>query len=185
MHTHIVTAWCHTHTYKHCIQTCKILSLPFLEVSCMSTLCAQVLQQQWIRHLCTHYTYMQTMASSYHCLCVQVCWYWKYLAECHELWQPKCLRLGWFLPTPPSQYDCSAWKRHYVACVCQLHWSPPQVRPLLSTPSPQVSSHHVQWMIDLRLSWLLAKRFSITWSSSDCDQNVTKYIIDLNVVPTS
>ena len=63
----------------------------------------------------THYTY------------TQVCWYWKYLAECNELWQRKCLRLGWFLPTPPWPYDSTVWKRHYIACVCQLHWNPPQV----------------------------------------------------------
>ena len=58
----------------------------------------------------------------------QVCWYWKYLAESNELWQRKCLRLGWFLPIPPCTYDYTVWKRHYISCVCQLHWNPPQVR---------------------------------------------------------
>lgn len=62
------------------------------------------------------------------CRASQVCWYWKFLAECNEIWRGKCLRLNWFLPTPPppQMNDCSLWKRHYVACVCQLHWNPPQ-----------------------------------------------------------
>ena len=58
---------------------------------------------------------------------IQVCWYWKYLTEANEIWQIKCLRLGWFLPTPPTPFDHAAWKRHYLSCVTQLQWSPPQV----------------------------------------------------------
>ncbi len=71
------------------------------------------------------YTY-----NSHTLTCYQVCWYWKYLAEANEIWLVKCLRRGWFLPTPPSPFDQAAWKRHYVCCVSQLHWNPPQVNVL-------------------------------------------------------
>lgn len=68
----------------------------------------------------------------------QVCWYWKYLAEANEIWQEKCLKLGWFLPTPPPHHDCTLWKRHYIECVFQLHWNPPQVNPLFLILSLQL-----------------------------------------------
>ena len=58
---------------------------------------------------------------------VQVSWYWNYLTEENVIWKRKCLRRGWFLPEPPLLCDCKAWKRHYVDCVRQLHWKPPQV----------------------------------------------------------
>ncbi|XP_064383505.1 F-box only protein 16-like [Halichondria panicea] len=60
------------------------------------------------------------------CRAAQVCWFWKFLAESNSIWQKKCLKLGWFLPIPSLSFDYTVWKRHYIACVCQLHWNPPQ-----------------------------------------------------------
>ncbi|XP_073783884.1 epithelial cell-transforming sequence 2 oncogene-like isoform X5 [Danio rerio] len=54
------------------------------------------------------------------CAAAQVCWHWKFLAEQDCLWSPKCIRLGWFLPYSPSDYEYGAWKRHYVACAASL-----------------------------------------------------------------
>ena len=48
------------------------------------------------------------------------------------------MRRSWFIPTPPPplMHDYTLWKRHYIACVCQLHWNPPQVcHPLLLFPA--------------------------------------------------
>ena len=33
------------------------------------------------------------------------------------IWAPKCLRLGWLLPSIPSRLERGAWKEHYLMCV--------------------------------------------------------------------
>ncbi|KAK3087133.1 hypothetical protein FSP39_002130 [Pinctada imbricata] len=48
------------------------------------------------------------------CRCARVCWYWKTLSELDQLWMPKCLRYGWFLPFTPSPYEVGVWKRNYI-----------------------------------------------------------------------
>ena len=58
---------------------------------------------------------------------LQVSWHWRYVSEHNNVWKTKCLMQGWFLPSPPNQYDISVWKRHYVACIRQLYWKLPQV----------------------------------------------------------
>ena len=37
-----------------------------------------------------------------------------------DVWMPKCVRLGWFLPYTPADNEYGAWKRHYVACIHTL-----------------------------------------------------------------
>ncbi|XP_070190601.1 epithelial cell-transforming sequence 2 oncogene-like [Littorina saxatilis] len=54
------------------------------------------------------------------CRCAQVSWTWKFLLEQDDVWMPKCLRLGWFLPYTPADNEYGAWKRHYVACIHTL-----------------------------------------------------------------
>lgn len=36
------------------------------------------------------------------------------------LWAPKCIRQGWFLTYGTSDKEYGAWKKHYVACACNL-----------------------------------------------------------------
>ncbi|XP_052822266.1 F-box only protein 16 isoform X1 [Octopus bimaculoides] len=48
------------------------------------------------------------------CRCSQVCWFWNQLCEMDQLWLPKCVRFGWYLPQLPSPFECSSWKRLYV-----------------------------------------------------------------------
>ncbi|XP_002730688.2 epithelial cell-transforming sequence 2 oncogene-like [Saccoglossus kowalevskii] len=49
-----------------------------------------------------------------------VCWHWKFLTEQDELWMPKCVKFGWFLPYSPDKNEYGAWKRHYIACLQTL-----------------------------------------------------------------
>lgn len=75
------------------------------------------------------------------CRASQVSWYWHYLSQHNQLWKPKCLRHGWFLPSPPSLADPnSIWKRHYLKCVQNMFWKPPQPH-LLSQPPLSPPSH--------------------------------------------
>jgi len=37
-----------------------------------------------------------------------------------DLWHPKCVRHGWYLPFEPPQHEYGAWKRHYIACIYTL-----------------------------------------------------------------
>ena len=37
-----------------------------------------------------------------------------------DVWMPKCVRLGWFLPYTPADNEYGAWKHHYVACIHTL-----------------------------------------------------------------
>ncbi|XP_064597165.1 F-box only protein 16-like [Liolophura sinensis] len=54
------------------------------------------------------------------CRCSQVCWYWKLLSELDQLWMPKCLRLGWYVPFTPGPYETGAWKRTYIEHIKSL-----------------------------------------------------------------
>ncbi|GAB1600138.1 F-box only protein 16-like isoform X1 [Argonauta hians] len=48
------------------------------------------------------------------CRCSQVCWFWNHLCELDQLWLPKCIRFGWYLPNLPNPYERSSWKRLYI-----------------------------------------------------------------------
>nr|KAG5691354.1 hypothetical protein BaRGS_033403 [Batillaria attramentaria] len=50
----------------------------------------------------------------------QVCWYWHDLCERDELWMPRCVRVGWYLPFTPSPYERGVWKRHFVENIKML-----------------------------------------------------------------
>ena len=60
-------------------------------------------------------------------LCEQVCWYWHDLCEHDELWMPRCVRVGWFLPFTPSPYERGVWKRHFVENIKTLILLAPKV----------------------------------------------------------
>ncbi|XP_070568992.1 LOW QUALITY PROTEIN: epithelial cell-transforming sequence 2 oncogene-like [Ptychodera flava] len=49
-----------------------------------------------------------------------VCWHWKFLTEQDDLWMPKCVKFGWFLPYSPDRNEYGAWKRHYINCLKSL-----------------------------------------------------------------
>ncbi|XP_078001578.1 epithelial cell-transforming sequence 2 oncogene-like isoform X2 [Glandiceps talaboti] len=48
------------------------------------------------------------------------CWHWKFLTEQDDLWMPKCVKFGWFLPYSPDEHEYGAWKRHYINCLRTL-----------------------------------------------------------------
>ncbi|XP_052096675.1 F-box only protein 16-like isoform X2 [Mytilus californianus] len=54
------------------------------------------------------------------CRASRVCWHWKFLTESDQLWMPKCLRLGWYLPFTPSPYETGVWKRNYIENIKSL-----------------------------------------------------------------
>ncbi|KAB5562557.1 hypothetical protein PHYPO_G00019220 [Pangasianodon hypophthalmus] len=56
----------------------------------------------------------------------QVCWYWRFLSEQDCLWAPKCIRQGWFLTYGTSDNEYGAWKKHYIACACNLDFLSPR-----------------------------------------------------------
>lgn len=50
------------------------------------------------------------------------------------LWAPKCIRHGWFLTYGTSDNEYGAWKKHYVACACNLDiLSPRQAADIYGT----------------------------------------------------
>ena len=58
---------------------------------------------------------------------LQVCWYWKFLAESDEVWMPKAARLNWFMTaedyksaTPDPLCASNLWKRYYLAKIREL-----------------------------------------------------------------
>ncbi|KAF8564772.1 F-box protein 16 [Paragonimus westermani] len=55
---------------------------------------------------------------------VQVCWYWKYLADSNELWAPKCIKRGWTLSGTINGFELGIWKKHYIQNMryLQLAW---------------------------------------------------------------
>lgn len=65
------------------------------------------------------------------CRCSRVCWYWKFLTESDQLWMPKCLRLGWYLPFTPSPYETGVWKRNYIENIKSLQVLRPRHEALL------------------------------------------------------
>ncbi|MCJ8737155.1 hypothetical protein PDJAM_G00020570 [Pangasius djambal] len=60
------------------------------------------------------------------CAAAQVCWYWRFLSEQDCLWTPKCIRQGWFLTYGTSDNEYGAWKKHYIACACNLDFLSPR-----------------------------------------------------------
>ncbi|XP_017332547.1 epithelial cell-transforming sequence 2 oncogene-like isoform X2 [Ictalurus punctatus] len=60
------------------------------------------------------------------CAAAQVSWYWRFLSEQDCLWAPKCIRQGWFLTYGTSDNEYGAWKKHYVACACNLDFLSPR-----------------------------------------------------------
>lgn len=64
------------------------------------------------------------------CRASQVSWHWKFLSEQDDIWLPKCVKLGWFLPYQPTQRDYGAWKTHYIACTLTLHMRGPSQQDL-------------------------------------------------------
>lgn len=67
--------------------------------------------------------------------CAQVSSHWKTLSERDDVWKPKCLKLGWYLPYEPAHREVGAWKAHYVECVCSIH-----ARPLSKVSSVTLQS---------------------------------------------
>ncbi len=56
--------------------------------------------------------------------CSQVSSHWKYVSEQDEIWMPKCLKFGWYLPYTPSSRELGAWKSHYIDCVNSINAKP-------------------------------------------------------------
>ncbi|XP_033107006.1 epithelial cell-transforming sequence 2 oncogene-like [Anneissia japonica] len=54
------------------------------------------------------------------CRASVVSWHWKFLTEQDDLWRPKCVKFGWYLPYSPSNNEFGAWKRHYIHCLLTL-----------------------------------------------------------------
>ncbi|XP_076076659.1 epithelial cell-transforming sequence 2 oncogene-like [Mytilus galloprovincialis] len=57
------------------------------------------------------------------CRAAQACWHWKFLSEQDVIWQPKCMKLGWFLRYKPPDWEFGAWKRHFGGCVKTFDYS--------------------------------------------------------------
>ncbi|XP_053365179.1 epithelial cell-transforming sequence 2 oncogene-like [Clarias gariepinus] len=75
------------------------------------------------------------------CAAAQVCWHWRFLSEQDCLWAPKCIRQGWFLTYGTSDNEYGAWKKHYVACACNLDFLSPRkaadIYGTLNEPLPE------------------------------------------------
>ncbi|KAL8607753.1 hypothetical protein ACOMHN_039426 [Nucella lapillus] len=61
------------------------------------------------------------------CRASQVSWYWHDLCERDELWMPRCVRVGWYLPFTPSPYERGVWKRLFVENIRMLIVLAPKV----------------------------------------------------------
>ncbi|XP_076445720.1 epithelial cell-transforming sequence 2 oncogene-like [Babylonia areolata] len=82
------------------------------------------------------------------CRCAQVSWNWKFLSEQDDVWMPKCLRYGWFLPYTPADNEYGAWKRHYVACIHTLDSMAGSRRP--KPPPPGYPENMQQTQVSLK-----------------------------------
>lgn len=47
----------------------------------------------------------------------QVSWQWHMVATLDDIWKPKCVARGWYLPYVPSPFEKGVWRAHYVECV--------------------------------------------------------------------
>ncbi len=56
--------------------------------------------------------------------CAQVTSHWKFLSENDDIWKPKCLKFGWYLPYEPLKRELGAWKTHYIECVLSINAQP-------------------------------------------------------------
>lgn len=41
-----------------------------------------------------------------------------------DVWRPKALKFGWYLPYEPFHREHGAWKAHYIECVCGINALP-------------------------------------------------------------
>ncbi|KAF5901745.1 epithelial cell-transforming sequence 2 oncogene-like isoform X1, partial [Clarias magur] len=75
------------------------------------------------------------------CAAAQVCWHWRFLSEQDCLWAPKSIRQGWFLTYGTSDNEYGAWKKHYIACACNLDFLSPRkaadIYGTLNEPLPE------------------------------------------------
>ncbi|KAK3098400.1 hypothetical protein FSP39_019161 [Pinctada imbricata] len=58
------------------------------------------------------------------CKCAQVSWHWKFLSEQDDVWMPKCLKYGWFLPYKAPDNEYGAWKKYFLGCVQTPDYTP-------------------------------------------------------------
>ncbi|RNA43582.1 epithelial cell-transforming sequence 2 oncogene-like [Brachionus plicatilis] len=56
--------------------------------------------------------------------CAQVSSHWKFLSEQEEIWMPKCLNFGWYLPYKPTEREFGCWKAHYVQSIQRIQAHP-------------------------------------------------------------
>lgn len=56
--------------------------------------------------------------------CAQVSSHWKQLSEHDDVWKPKAMKFGWYLPYEPFRREVGAWKAHYIECVCSINAQP-------------------------------------------------------------
>ncbi|CAG2211597.1 FBXO16 [Mytilus edulis] len=73
------------------------------------------------------------------CRASRVCWHWKFLTESDQLWMPKCVRLGWYLPFTPSPYETGVWKRNYIENIKSLQVLRPKHDALLELERLKIS----------------------------------------------
>lgn len=60
------------------------------------------------------------------CRASQVSWHWKFVCEQDEVWMPKCVKFGWYLPYTASHLEYGAWKEHYIKCTSTLDMHSPR-----------------------------------------------------------
>ena len=74
--------------------------------------------------------------------CSQVSSHWKYVSEQDEIWMPKCLKFGWYLPYTPSSRELGAWKSHYIDCVNSINAKPLskvyKINLIIELPAPYI-----------------------------------------------
>lgn len=66
------------------------------------------------------------------CRAAQLSWYWHDLCERDELWMPRCVRVGWYLPFTPSPFERGVWKRQFVENIKVLILMAPKKPPKLT-----------------------------------------------------
>ncbi len=67
----------------------------------------------------SHWKYLTEQVSQYNnvrpnCLALHSITTWNIVKD--ELWIPKCIRYGWFLPYKPRESETGAWKFFYILC---------------------------------------------------------------------
>lgn len=99
------------------------------------------------------------------CRCAQVCWYWKQLSELDQLWLPKCVRFGWYLPHLPTPFETCVWKRHYVDQIQSLRL----FRTKASSPDLELEKLKLDSKREQRqnTSKLSSKKTKKPWRGSD------------------